>query len=127
MFIYCADVYCNKCGEAIKARILEETGDDPEKFSDESDYDSDEFPKGPYSDNQESNTPQHCASGAECLDPVEIGGENYGYFFENDLTSDGIKYLREAITEGGEVAEFWYRHYSQFYDDLKPSEDSEGE
>lgn len=50
--------------------------------SDESSYDSDEFPKGPYLDGGgESDTPQHCGACHE--------------FLENPLTDDGLEYVRE--------------------------------
>lgn len=50
--------------------------------SDESSYDSGEFPKGPYGNGGgESDTPQHCGGCHE--------------FLENPLTSAGYRYIRE--------------------------------
>jgi hypothetical protein len=51
-------------------------------LEDESSYDSDEYPKGPYPNGGgESDSPQHCA---DCRE-----------FLENPLTSDGYDYVRE--------------------------------
>ena len=50
--------------------------------SDESSYDSGEFPKGPYDNGGgESDCPQHCGACHE--------------FLENPLTSDGLEYARQ--------------------------------
>jgi hypothetical protein len=50
--------------------------------SDESSYDSDEWPKGPYGNGGgESDCPQHCG---DCHE-----------FLENPLTPDGYQYVRE--------------------------------
>lgn len=49
---------------------------------DESSYDSDEWPKGPYPDGGgEADTPQHC--------------DHCGVFLENSLTLDGDECVRE--------------------------------
>ena len=46
-------------------------------FTDENDYDSDDLPKGPYSNGGgEADTPQHC--------------DGCGAFLENPLTGDGV-------------------------------------
>jgi hypothetical protein len=95
-YIYCADIYCNKCGEAIKAELGgfdEETGMvciDPsgECFdpSDETSFDSGGYPKGPYPDGGgEADSPQYC----------------YGCdrFLENPLTTDGEDYVRQTGME----------------------------
>ena len=47
VYIYRANLYCKDCVEAIK-RELTEAGLAPVDDSDESTYDSDDFPKGPY-------------------------------------------------------------------------------
>jgi hypothetical protein len=50
--------------------------------NDQSSYDSDEYPKGPYPDGGgEADTPQHC--------------DHCHCFLENPLTSDGYDYVRE--------------------------------
>ncbi len=52
-------------------------------ISDESSYDSDEWPKGPYGDGGgEADVPQHCGHCKE--------------FLENPLTPEGMAYVRES-------------------------------
>ena len=53
-------------------------------FTSENDYDSDDLPKGPYTDGGgEADTPQHCDGCSE--------------FLGNPLTGDGIIYVEDAI------------------------------
>jgi hypothetical protein len=55
-------------------------------FTSESDYDSDDLPKGPYPDGGgEADTPQHC--------------DGCGEFLENPLTGDGLIYVEDAIRD----------------------------
>jgi hypothetical protein len=80
-YIYQADIYCEDCGQAIKTE-LDKAGKTPADPDDEYTFDSDEYPKGPYSDGGgEADSPQHCA---DCHT-----------FLENPLTSDGREYVRE--------------------------------
>ncbi len=84
-YIYQADIYCEECGALIRQE-LDEQGACPADPTDESTFDSDEYPKGPYADGGgEADCPQHCAA---C-----------GVFLENPLTSDGIEYVKSAISE----------------------------
>lgn len=116
-FIYCADVWCDDCGEAIRQRLTEE-GKAPADPDDEWSYDSDDFPKRA-DDDDESDTPQHCAAGEGCVNAVEIEGGKVGLLF-GELTSDGMAYVEEAIDDANrdgstwcrEVVTLWYRHYS---------------
>jgi hypothetical protein len=76
---------CEDCGRGI-IRDLEAAGKVPEAASDEASFDSDDYPKGPFSDGGgEADTPQHC--------------DGCNAFLENDLTSDGIEYVERAIAE----------------------------
>jgi hypothetical protein len=53
-------------------------------FTTESDYDSDDLPKGPYDDGGgEADTPQHC--------------DGCRQFLENPLTGNGLTYVEGAI------------------------------
>jgi hypothetical protein len=87
--IYCADIYCDACTEDIKSDIR---ADDRVKqliaggadLDDETTFDSDEYPKY-CSDSSESDSPQHCG---DC-----------GVFLENDLTSDGEDYVKQAVRD----------------------------
>ena len=119
VYIYQAALYCERCGEAIRAELgnadnppkswvecgscsgyhpvayMDDCRDDKQRWpshvtaqdrSDETTYDSDDYPKGPYANGGgEADTPQHCD---ECQ-----------LFLENPLTSDGVAYVREAIAE----------------------------
>lgn len=116
--IYCADIYCDSCANAIRERILAECSDEEkEKFDDETKYDSDEFPKY-MSDDEESDSPQHCACGDECLECVYLpSGDKIGALLSRSLTTDGVSYVTEAVADGGEVAEFWEKEFeSDGYD-----------
>jgi len=44
-------------------------------------------------------------------------GHKVGAWLENELTTDGVEYVCEAIREGGEVAELWADYYRDY--DLK--------
>lgn len=77
-YIYCAALYCESCGDIIRAN-LESAGKAPLKLENESTWDSDTYPKGPYSDGGgEADCPQHC--------------DSCGVFLENALTDDGDAY-----------------------------------
>ena len=64
--------------EALK-QIVSSNG-----YTSESDYDSDDLPKGPYADGGgEADTPQHC--------------DGCQQFLENPLTGDGLIYVEDAL------------------------------
>lgn len=93
VYIYQADLWCQQCGEAICERIAAEGGA-PADPGDESSYDSDEYPKGPFPDGGgESDCPQHCGAAGDCVNAVD----GVGVFLENPLTADGVQYVAEAI------------------------------
>lgn len=113
-FIYCADIYCDACGQAIRDRLTAE-GNAPVDPDDEYSYDSDEFPKCA-GDDEESDCPQHCGSHGDCLDPTILpDGRKIGHFFANQLTTDGMEYvaetLREAHGEFNDVRKLWATEY----------------
>ena len=67
-YIYKAELFCETCIEQIKQTLQK-----PENFTDEYSFDSDDYPKGPYTDGGgESDSPQHCG--------------NCGCFLENPLS-----------------------------------------
>lgn len=83
--MYCAALYCEDCGEDIRKQ-LDAEGKAPADRDDESSFDSDQYPKGPYGDGGgEADTPQHC--------------DSCGLFLENPLTPDGDAYVREKAKE----------------------------
>ena len=68
-------------------------------------------------DDDESDTPQHCAAGEECINAVTLpSGEKVGYLF-GELTAVGVEYVKEAVTEAEEdlgskeVTDHWQEHY----------------
>ena len=117
-YIYAADIFCDACGEAIRKEIIEEdtqryTRLAPADPDDETSYDSGDFPKL-CGDDEESDCPQNCGSGENCLEAdVLPSGHKIGKQF-GSLSLDGVDYLKEAIEEGGEVAEFWADFYSEY-------------
>ena len=112
-YIYAADCYCEKCGESIRAGI-DRAGIAPNDLDDETTFDCGVYPKGPFADaGGEADTPQHCGSGEDCLDPTVIAGEKYGRFLENDLTHAGVEYVRELHADRPTpVTEFWAGWYN---------------
>lgn len=119
VYIYAADQYCEACGEDIKQRLLAARGESAEKYEDETTYDSDDFPKGPYPPG-EADTPGHCGSGEDCLAPLELTGEDgqpfkVGAFLDCELTTHGVCYLQEQLANNpGPVTEFWASVYSDY-------------
>ncbi|MHA2135989.1 MAG: hypothetical protein ACW99J_19185 [Candidatus Thorarchaeota archaeon] len=136
--VYSADIFCDDCIEYIKDDICQQLWDSRNKAScpngtpvidfsscaalnrylrgmDEQYYCSGNYPK--YSDDdEESDCPQHCGAGDDCLNAIEMSdGHKIGYFFGNSLTTEGIDYVKEAVREGGTVAvEVW----KPLYDDI---------
>jgi len=119
-YIYGADVYCDDCGNAIRKRLTEE-GKAPADPSNERSYDSGNFPKcvDDDDDDAESDTPQHCAVGEDCINAIEIDGGKVGLLF-GELTCDGMGYVEDAISDANRdentwsraVVELWYRYYT---------------
>ena len=108
--IFAADVWCADCAENIKRRI-QALGTAPADPNDQWSYDSDDYPKD-CDVSCESDTPQHCAAGADCINATDIGdGFKVGVWLENDLTTDGDDYVKDAVREGGVVAELWASYY----------------
>jgi|GEM_PF-5424252 len=136
--IYQADVWCDGCAEEIKNRLFAE---DPKKstydnrrewesdkgYDDERLYDSDDYPKYCI-DYEESDTPEHCAAGSGCVNAEDVAGfGKVGYFFGNDLTEEGEEYVKEAVRDGGPVAELWkeFYDYLDYLDDDDDDDDDE--
>lgn len=100
-YIYQADIYCDDCGTKIINESTSEILDD-----------SDEFPQ--YCDNeQESDCPEHCACQEECINAIELSdGTKIGCLIGTNLTNDGIEYVKEAVKDGGLVAELWKQEFN---------------
>ncbi len=140
--IYQADIYCDDCIECIKERLWRESPDgadfetreeweDSHGFDDERGYDSDEYPKY-CGDDEESDSPQHCGSHDDCVNAhVCNDGTKIGYFFGNELTSDGYDYVEETVREDVKsgrtdsvACEVWAPAYG-FTDLLDPEADDD--
>ena len=112
-YIYAADLWCDSCGRSIRKELRRE-GHAPADPHDETSYDSDEFPKYA-SDSGESDCPQHCGAGDNCLEAIELpSGRKIGALLSTDLTGDGVRYTQEAIAKGGEVAELWAEEFAAY-------------
>ena len=114
-YIYQADVWCDDCGRAICERLTHE-GKAPSDPNDEWSFDSDDYPKHA-DDDEESDCPQHCAAGANCVNAIELpGGTRVGLLF-GELTADGVGYVKDAVVEAAEgfgdkqVVELWQQHF----------------
>lgn len=85
VYIYNAAFLCEACGEALMSQ-LDKEGKKPANVKDESSFDSDQYPKGPFDDGGgESDSPNHCDACRE--------------FLENPLTDDGYEYIRQLLLE----------------------------
>ena len=110
-YIYQADLWCNSCGKAIRKRLRGE-GNAPDNPQDECSYDSDEYPKFVCNPG-EADCPQHCGAGEDCLEAIELpSGRKIGALLSTELTGEGVRYVEEAIAEGGEVAELWAEEFA---------------
>lgn len=101
--IYQADVWCDDCARHICAKIAD-ANEAPANPDDERSFDSDDYPKLYDEENEESDSPQHCAG---C-----------GVFMENPLTSEGADYVKETVIEDIEngctdsvACTEWFPHY----------------
>lgn len=100
-FIYSAALYCEPCGEAIRERLPLPAG---AELGNESSYDSDAYPKGPYDDGGgEADCPQHC--------------DACGRFLENPLTPHGVAYVAEAVAEARARSSAVVAEWRAFYAD----------
>ena len=92
VYVYDADLICEDCGLATIARL--------EKQGIEDSGDSNDFPQ-PHSDGGgESDSPQHCGRGSNCVHKIHVpGGVSIGCPLGNSLTGDGIKYLHDTLAE----------------------------
>jgi hypothetical protein len=117
VYIYQAALYCEDCGRELRrmrktaaARGGKPVPTDPD---DESSYDSDDYPKGPYPNGGgESDCPQHCANMGDCANTPD---GKAGVFLENPLTSDGVEYVKQCLADdegtGSTLAQQWAKFY----------------
>ena len=103
-YIYQSALYCEECAIDIKNHLRRFSKHKvPHNPGDEYTYDSEEYPKGPYSNGGgEADCPQYC--------------DGCGEFLENSLTSDGMEYVENKGTV--EEREFYGLNTTSYYDDI---------
>lgn len=79
MYAYNAALWCDDCAEAIQ--------EDLDNAGHEDTGDTNEYPQ--YCSSDESDCPEHC--------------DGCGEFLENDLTSDGVDYVKDAVDDDEEA------------------------
>lgn len=111
-YVYQADKWCDDCGKAIAHRLIDE-GESPDDPGDESSFDSGDFPKGPYPDDDPADSPYHCGAGDDCLDPIELSNGRKVGAIVSGLTEDGKKYALNKIREKPDdpLMELWLEHF----------------
>jgi hypothetical protein len=118
-YVYHAALWCGPC---MIRRLVEEKkaspgalGMEPTEalqqilssngFTDESDYDSDDLPKGPYPNSGgEADSPQHC--------------DHCGTFLRNPLTTEGYRLVNEALVNyarNGQGSKEILKQWSELY------------
>ena len=107
VYAYQAALLCEDCGKDIRSNLDKQRVSSWEDL-DESCYDSDDYPKGPYSNGGgESDTPQHC-------DACNV-------FLENPLTTDGEEYVKTEAHDKGTPA-VWLQFYSYLFEEYETPE-----
>jgi len=108
---YERDIWCDDCAELIKRQLDKDCGIEEDDIGGD---DSGEYLCLSYcDDDMESDCPEHCAAGEDCVNyEVLSDGRKIGYFFRNSLTPDGIEYVRKSK---GVVAKLWKEYYRSIY------------
>ena len=118
-FIYNADIYCDECGQKI-CDELRAAGKAPADTSNESLWDSDDYPK--YAEPEATDTPQHCGCGSKCVNRfrvgvkgniVKTGGTLVSALITEELTSYGVDYVIEAVSRGNPLSRYWAKVFDE--------------
>jgi len=97
VYIFSADVYCESCGEDIKAQIDAERAHNPQEnpIID----DSDTYPQ-PHCGENCHDCPNHCGGQNECLEYIPIEDRTrIGALLTDSLTPDGVAYVTDTHRE----------------------------
>ncbi|KKN50730.1 hypothetical protein LCGC14_0629920 [marine sediment metagenome] len=112
--IYQADTWCDSCADAIR----EQLNPNNLPIASENEYDSDEYPKWINKD-EEADCPQHCGSHEKCLEAITLpDSTKIGALLSTSLTTQGVEYVTEAIADGGVMAEWWEKEFTEAGYDL---------
>ena len=97
LFSYNAALYCEACGERIRAELTAQGKAPPDPDAEDT-YDSADFPKSSVSG--ESDTIDFCAAGEHCADPFVLSdGRKVGQYLDQDLTTEGVESLKAALDQ----------------------------
>lgn len=96
IYIYQGHYLCAAGGKNTRAMLHTTAPTNPD---DEHSFDSDDYPKGPYSNGGgKADFPKHC--------------DSCGRFLENPLTPFGVKYVKEAHSDNPTaITEEWVKFY----------------
>lgn len=109
MYAWKAEPWCDSCAEAIIRNL------DPKNDDGTTENYPQWFPAG------ETDCPQHCGSGEECLEAITLpSGRKIGALLGDELTDDGEAYVLDA--RPGEVVDLWMQHFA-----INPPEEEEDE
>ncbi len=117
-YTFQGNLLCVKCGADLEKEMRKECEEKGVQWNE----DSEAFPQfWPHLNGTESDSPQHCGNGPHCLDAVNVGKVKgredgpdlmVGCFLENDLTRDGVTYVKEKMLEEmNEVTQLWADYY----------------
>jgi len=97
MYIYNADLYCDDCGMNIIDKLtIKDSGD------------SDDYPQYVDEDYSETDSPNHCGNGPDCLAAETYDGRKVGAYLNQCLTSEGQSYaLSEFIESPNQLTLTW--------------------
>jgi hypothetical protein len=112
-YAYQADMYCDDCARAVIEELdrqgIEDSGD------------TDDYPQ--YDAGSEADSPCHCGNHGDCVNAIEVDGHKIGDWLGNDLTSEGERYVTEAVRAGsGLCCDLWRELYSYLDFDPAPVE-----
>jgi hypothetical protein len=90
-FVFRAALICEDCAAKTIGKL------DSDKIEDTGS--SDEYPQGPYS-NDETDSPSHCDNGGHCVNAIKVpGGKKIGCPLSCSLTQHGVESTRRSIAE----------------------------
>lgn len=110
MYAYNAELWCDSCGKKII--------DELERLGYQDEGDTDGWPQYADEDQSWADSPSHCAGGEQCEHAEEIGGRMIGCLLLENLTDEGVNYVKEAIRKecNDTVAGLWADEFSDYLD-----------